>query len=170
VNITAQEEYGVRCILQLVEQGAEETLTASEISEREGISVAYANKLLHILRQSGLIKSVRGVNGGFQLSRPANEITLADVLRALDSFMFETNICESFPGKLKRCIHYSKSCSIRAVWNVVLGEARALVSRTTLNELVGSPERSVADVMRSKVADRARGYSVRQKLNQGGVS
>lgn len=158
MNITAQEEYGVRCILQLVEAGAgeDQTLTASEISEREGISVAYANKLLHILRKAGLIKSVRGVNGGFQLSRPANEVTLADVLRALDSFMFETNICESFPGKLKKCIHYSKSCSIRAVWNVVLGEARSLVSRTTLNELVGSHERSVAAVMREKVANRSR--------------
>lgn len=139
-------------------QDGSETLTAPQISEREGISAAYANKLLHILRGSGLIESVRGANGGFRLARPAREITLADVMRALDSFLFATNLCASFPGKMKTCVHYSKSCSIRAVWNVMMGEIRSLLSRTTLNELAGTSEQNVGEMMRLKIVERARGF------------
>ena len=148
-------------MLQLAEAsaGSDPTLSAAEIGQREGISVAYANKLLHVLRRAGLIKSIRGVNGGFQLARPASEISLADVMRALDSFLFETNICKSFPGQLKTCIHYSRSCSIRAVWNVVLGETRSLLSRTSLSELVGPSEKTIAKVMRDKLATRSKEYS-----------
>jgi Rrf2 family iron-sulfur cluster assembly transcriptional regulator len=131
-------------------------LNASQISEREGISVPYANKVLHILRGAGLIESVRGVNGGFHLARPANEITLADIMKAMDSFLFEKNLCASFTGNLKACVHYSGSCTIRAVWNVLMGEVRYALTNTTLDELTGAREHFVAEMMRKKLSDRAR--------------
>jgi Rrf2 family protein len=156
INITALEEYGFRCILQLAAQERTKPLTAPEIGEREGISVPYANKILHILRGAGLIESVRGVNGGFHLAKPATEITLADIMKAMDSFLFETNLCANFTGNLKACVHYSGSCTIRAVWNVLMGEVRYALSSTTLEELTGTREHSVAEMMRKKISDRAR--------------
>jgi DNA-binding IscR family transcriptional regulator len=111
---------------------------------------------LHILRKAGLIESVRGVKGGFHLARPAQEITLAEIMKTMDSFLFESNLCASFTGNLKACVHYSGSCTIRAVWNVLMGEVRYALSNTTLQELTNTREYSVAEMMRKKLFDRAR--------------
>lgn len=170
MNVTAQEEYGVRCILQLASETSQQPLTAVEISRREGLSVPYASKLLHILRRAGLIESVRGIKGGFRLARPAAEITLADVMRALDSFLFEGNFCACFPGQKQQCVHYASSCSIRAVWHVMMGETRYLLSHTTLQELNGTAERSVAEVLRKKIFSRAEKGLTLKKPESGGVS
>lgn len=158
MNISAQEEYGIRCMLQLATKNESGTLSAVDIGKREGISVAYANKLLYILRRAGLVQSVRGAKGGFQLVRPPDEITLADIMQALQSLVFELDICSCFPGNRKVCVHYSKSCSIRAVWHVMMGEARSLLSKTTLKELSETTETGVAAKLRAKVAERAQRF------------
>lgn len=69
MKITAQEEYGLRCLLRFARTGTEAVLTISEIAAAEGLSVPYVAKLLAILRQGGLIESVRGRSGGYRLAR-----------------------------------------------------------------------------------------------------
>ena len=60
MKISAQEEYGLRCLLQLASLGEGEFLTLAQMAEREGISVANAGKLLWILNKAGLVNSIRG--------------------------------------------------------------------------------------------------------------
>jgi Rrf2 family protein len=85
MKISAHEEYGLRCLVQLARAEADrESLTLNQIAGREGLSVANAGKLMWILVKAGLVQSQRGANGGYTLARPAAEIRLSEVIRILD--------------------------------------------------------------------------------------
>jgi len=85
VKISAQEEYGLRCLVQLASaEGDGRWLTLAQIAEREGLSVANAGKLMWILSKAGLVSAQRGTKGGYSLARPASEIRLNEVIRILD--------------------------------------------------------------------------------------
>src|ERR1700682_5206473 len=83
MRITAKEEYGLRCILQLASAPRGEPLSAAEIARREGLSCPYVEKLLWTLKKAGFTKSHRGVKGGYVLAKPPEQISLGDVQRAL---------------------------------------------------------------------------------------
>src|SRR5512145_1270232 len=100
MKITAQEEYGLRCLLQLARNhGGSQPVTVREIAAKEGISVAYAEKLLHRLAES-----VRGVNGGFRLTRGPEAMTVGDAVRALGSFLTHAAICQRYTGEESHCV------------------------------------------------------------------
>jgi Rrf2 family protein len=135
VKITAQEEYGLRCLLQLARHEGPEPLTVGQIAEAEGISMAYVGKLLSALRQDGLVESVRGRSGGFVLSAPADQISVGRALRALGGQLFEPEFCATHPGANEVCVHLG-SCSIRSLWSVVGDLIDRVLAGTTLADLV----------------------------------
>ena len=98
MKLTAHEEYGFRCLVQIGKSGP---LTIPEISEAEGISPSYTAKLLRTLRQGGFITSARGKVGGYSLARPANGIVVGEVLAALGGKMFEKIFAKAMPGRRK---------------------------------------------------------------------
>jgi Rrf2 family protein len=119
VKITAQEEYGLRCLLQLARaHGRSEPTTVREIAMSEGISVAYAEKLLHRLTRCGLAESVRGVKGGFRLKKSPEAVTVGDAVRALGSFLTHAAICQRYTGDENQCVH-NRNCGLRPVWSTV---------------------------------------------------
>lgn len=119
MKITAQEEYGLRCLLQLARNhGSAQPVTVREIAGKEGISVAYAEKLLHRLGRFGLVESVRGVKGGFRLARSPEAMTVGDAVRALGSFLTHAAICQRYTGEESHCVH-NKNCGLRPVWSTV---------------------------------------------------
>src|SRR5437667_16092 len=75
MRLSAQEEYGLRCLLQVARE-PEGGLTTPQLAEREGLGAAHVHKLMRLLRRGGLVKSVRGRNGGYQLARPAEQVRL----------------------------------------------------------------------------------------------
>jgi Rrf2 family protein len=135
MKLTAHEEYGFRCLVKIGSSGG--SLTIPEISEAEGISQAYAAKLLRILRRGGFIKSARGKVGGYSLSRPASQIVVGEVLAALGGKMFESDFCESHSGTSHVCAH-STDCSIRTLWKRVQVALDEVLGRTTLQDLLRS--------------------------------
>lgn len=135
MKLTANEEYGFRCLLQIGRRGAGGSLTIPEISRAEGISVPYVAKLLRSLRTGGLTKSVRGKAGGYSLSRPANQIVVADVLVVLGGRMFESGFCKSHAGVGSTCTH-SEDCSIRTLWHAIQGALDHVLAKTTLQDLL----------------------------------
>lgn len=140
MKITALEEYGLRCVLRLALAPEGEPVTVGEVAEREGLTVPYVGKLMSVLRQSGLVESVRGRSGGYVLTRPAADISVEEVLGALGEPLFSASYCESHPGVLDVCSH-SGNCSIRSVWQV-LGEMIHRVLRdTSLADLCLQEER-----------------------------
>jgi len=84
MKLTANEEYGIRCLVRLGYAPAQ-GLTIPEISQAEGVSPAYAAKILRVLRKGEFVKAARGKEGGYTLARPAEKIVIGDVIDALVS-------------------------------------------------------------------------------------
>jgi len=139
MKISAQEEYGLRCILQLarVEPTESASLTIPEIAQAEGLSTAYVAKLLHLLRQAELVLSSRGRSGGYTLGRPAREIAILSVLEALGSPAEERNACSRFTGSLEMCVR-STGCAIRSLWGTIDSMVNQLLGNVTLADLLDS--------------------------------
>ncbi|HEY6242904.1 MAG TPA: Rrf2 family transcriptional regulator [Pyrinomonadaceae bacterium] len=137
MKLSAQEEYGLRCLLQLARaQTTEESLTLSQIAGQEGISSANAGKLMWILTKAGLVQSTRGTKGGYVLARPANEIRLNQVIRVLEGEPAESH-CKSYAGLLDACIH-TGDCGIRPVIVELHQIVDNALAEITLSQLLGT--------------------------------
>lgn len=140
MKISAHEEYGLRCLVQLARaEVAAESLTLNQIADREGLSVANAGKLMWILVKAGLVQSHRGANGGYTLARPAAEIRLHEVIRILDEDTVD-RFCKTHAGVMDVCVHTS-DCGIRPVIVGLHEIVQNALSEITLAELVGSEEK-----------------------------
>ncbi len=134
MRITKQEEYGLRCILQLAQNGMGSKTTV-EIAAKEGLSMDYATKLLILLRRNGIVESVRGVKGGYRLAKNPEKITVGQVMRALGWSVLDESLCRHYPGKLDSCIHL-QGCGIRPIWMKAAKMMYKLLDSTTLAELL----------------------------------
>jgi Rrf2 family protein len=135
MQFSAQEEYGLRCMLRLAAAGPGNSLTIPEISQAEGISVPYVAKILRALREGGLVTSERGATGGYRAARPADQIPVSEVLAVLGSRLFTGEFCEKFAGNEDHCMH-TINCSIRSLWRAVQRVVDQLLSQTTLKDLL----------------------------------
>ncbi|MFN0084603.1 MAG: RrF2 family transcriptional regulator [Blastocatellia bacterium] len=135
MKITAQEEYGLRCILQLAREEKSGTLLVRDIAEREGLSVAYVEKILWTLGRSGLVESVRGPKGGFRLTRPCGEITLGEVMRVLGGIQSEEEICSQFTGNHDECVHHD-GCELKPVWAGITDLINSMFDKVPLATLL----------------------------------
>ena len=140
MKITAQEEYGLRCLVQLARLEDEETLTLPQIAEKEGISPSNAGKLMWTLSNAGFVKATRGAKGGYRLNRSPKNIPLNEVIKVLEDDEISGH-CESYTGVKDSCVHMG-DCGIRSVIVGVHEVVDEALSRITLEELVGS-ERKV---------------------------
>lgn len=137
MKITAIEEYGLRCMMQLALADSELPMTVAQVADNEGISTEYAGKLLNLLRQAELVRSVRGRNGGFVLARSADEISLAEVVLALSNNLFDSEYCERHTGAGDVCVH-STACTLRPVWATLSGVINEILESLTLMDLLRS--------------------------------
>src|SRR5262245_62125008 len=119
MKISALEEYGLRCMVRLA-MSKSGRQNVQEIAAQEGLTVPYVAKLMSLLREQGLVESVRGRTGGFVLARASEAISVQDVVGALGEPLFDTGYCDSHSGSLDVCSH-TGVCAIRPVWQV-LGE------------------------------------------------
>jgi Rrf2 family protein len=144
MKVSAQEEYGLRCLLQLAYLKEGESLTLAQMAEREGISVANAGKLLWILSKAGLVQSQRGTRGGYFLSRPSSAILLSEVIRVLDEDEVEAH-CKSYTGVMDVCVH-TGDCGIRPVIVGLHEIVQNALSQITLAQLIGT-EKNVDETL-----------------------
>jgi len=149
VRVSALEEYGLRCLVQLARGGAGPrsgvTLSTREIAEREGLGLEYAAQILSTLRKAGLVTSVRGVNGGFRLARPAAEISVGEMFRALDGPLTET-ICDSFTGRLDTCAN-AGDCQVAPVWEELSRRVYGFLDGVRLSDIADGSVRVAPPVV-----------------------
>ncbi|MBI4463447.1 MAG: Rrf2 family transcriptional regulator [Acidobacteria bacterium] len=145
MKFTAQEEYGLRCLLQIARQGEGGSLTIPEISVAEGISIPYVGKLVRILRQGGFLRSTRGQTGGYMLARLPEQIILGEVLSLLGGRLFESEYCERFPGIVDMCTH-TVDCAIRSLWRAVQQGVDQILSHTTLRDLLSNEQEMASSI------------------------
>jgi Rrf2 family iron-sulfur cluster assembly transcriptional regulator len=113
-------------------------LTISQLATREGLSTAHVGKLMRVLRQAGLVRSVRGKAGGYHLIRPAADITILEVLKALDGNLFAPDaFCNRYSGLQDDCVH-AGNCCIRKLWVGLATLIDEHLKDCSLLELAGS--------------------------------
>ena len=139
MKISAQEEYGLRCLVQLANLDEKETLTLPEIAKREGISQANAGKLMWLLSKADFVKATRGTKGGYSLARPSEEVYLSEVIKVLDQDEIEGH-CESYTGVKDLCVH-TGDCGIRPVIVGLHEIVQNALSSITLAQLVGTEKK-----------------------------
>ena len=146
MKLTSHEEYGLRCLIRIGQQGPGERLTIPEIGKAEGISDAYVGKLLRMLRLGGLVIAARGT-GGYSLARPASQIVLKEVMASLGGQLFEGDFCAMHPGRMKTCVRLA-DCSARVLWRTVQAAVDDILQRTTLQDLLFNERQMLTHVKR----------------------
>lgn len=134
MKITALEEYGLRCMIQLAKADARTFLTLPDFTKREGLSTAYAGKLMMILKKAGLVQAIRGRKGGYALTKPPEEIPLTEIFDALGNRIFPTAYCEDHAGINRICVNHD-DCRVRDIWKSVDDFFERLFERITLADI-----------------------------------
>jgi len=153
MKITAQEEYGLRCVLRLA-KAESGSITLPEVAAAEGLSVPYVAKLMAVLRNAGILDSVRGRSGGYKLAKPAEEIGLGSVLLILGEPLFdEVDYCQKHagteaPGGI--CMNHS-TCTLKSLWQTLEHWMRHVLDQITLADLI-QDEGRITELLRERLA------------------
>ena len=151
MKLSSQEEYGLRCLVQLGRHAGGPVLTIPELSKLEGISVSHVAKIMRARRRAGFVRSTRGQSGGYTLARPAAEIAVGEALAALGGRLYDGTFCQRHGGSQRMCTHLSE-CSIRPVWKQVQDLVDDVLSRLTLQHLLCSEQEMSARATSRAVA------------------
>ncbi|MCB2212424.1 Rrf2 family transcriptional regulator [bacterium] len=156
MRITATEEYGLRCLVLLAKRGPGVPLTLADIGGDEGMSQPYAAKIMNLLRQAGLVDSVRGRNGGYILATTPDAIRLTEAFEALGEPLFGPSHCDRYgsPASDQNCVH-SEDCSVRGVWAGMNHLINSLLSQVTLEDVVRASDgagMSIVDLAKQQLA------------------
>jgi Rrf2 family protein len=139
MKITAQDEYGLRILVRIAKCKGNSGLSIPQLSELEGLSQPNVSKLTRILRIEGLVNSTKGHVGGYVLARPADTVSVNDILKALSGRLFDQEFCVNHSGKMKICSN-SVDCSIRSLWTIVQSAIDNLLDKITLADLSNGEE------------------------------
>jgi Rrf2 family transcriptional regulator, iron-sulfur cluster assembly transcription factor len=136
MKISTRGDYAARALLSLALHGSDRPTSVKEIAERTGLPQPYLEQILLAVKGAGLVVSKRGVGGGYVLARPAEDITLADILAAVDGPLI------TLLGEHDHCEGH---CVLQEVWVGVSEETRRVLEGFTLADLVartriGHPE------------------------------
>jgi len=115
MRLTSKGRYGVSAMVDINNNGKDgKPVTLAAISERQFISLSYLEQLFRSLRAGGLVRSIRGPGGGYLLAHPANEITIANVIQAVNE-PIRTTMCEN---AVRGC-HRGKRCDTHQLWDAM---------------------------------------------------
>jgi len=136
MKLSTRSRYGTRMVLDLAKRFNEGPVRIRDIAEREGISVKYLEQLVIPLKQANFIKSIRGPKGGHMLARSPEEITVGDVVKALEGGVNFT-ACVENPDKCER----SPECLTRDIWEAASKAMYDKLDSMTLAGLVSQKNR-----------------------------
>jgi Rrf2 family transcriptional regulator, iron-sulfur cluster assembly transcription factor len=132
VELNTRGRYAVTAMADLARYGACGALELPIIAERTQISLAYLEQLFLKLRRAGLVESARGRSGGYRLSRPANAITVADIMAAVDE---DTRMTRCGGEAAKPCIP-GQRCLTHVLWDALGDQIAAFLESVTLQEVL----------------------------------
>jgi Rrf2 family protein len=131
VRISAKTDYAVRAAVELAAAPDGGLLKAERIAEAQDIPLNFLENILAQLRQARLVESRRGPEGGYLLAKPADAVTLADVIRAIDGPLAGVS------GKRPQDLEYSGTAEpLQQIWVAVRASLREVLEATTLADVV----------------------------------
>jgi len=139
MRLSKKAQYGTRAMLELALNYDRGVVSLSHIARQQGISLKYLEQLVRPLRQAGMVEGVRGATGGYRLSRPPSQVSVGEVIRALEEPMNpvecldDTRLCER-----------SGQCRARNIWVYLSQSIQRTLDAITLEDILKEQERSPA--------------------------
>ena len=145
MRVSAKADYAIRAAVELAAAGEGPT-KGDRIAQAQEIPVNFLENILVDLRNAGIVASRRGVDGGYWLARPAAEISLADVIRAVDGPL--ANVAGTKPNAL---VYNGSAELLREVWVAVRAALRSVLEETTLADVA---DKKLPEHVRALIADQ----------------
>ncbi|KSV58635.1 RrF2 family transcriptional regulator [Acetivibrio ethanolgignens] len=133
MKLSTKGRYGLRAVLDLASNSETEAVALSSIAERQSISISYLEQLIAKLKKAGIVESTRGARGGYILAKPAEEISIGEILRALEGDLNPVDCSELIGGS---SCNASDICVTKYVWKRISDSINAAVDGLMLSELV----------------------------------
>lgn len=130
MRLTTKGRFAVTAMVDLTQRGGKGPVTLAAISERQRISLSYLEQLFSKLRKNNVVASVRGPGGGYCLARPANKISIAEIVVAVDEPLDATNC-----GRMGNC-NDGEPCSTHDLWMGLNDTIYDYLQKVTLQQLV----------------------------------
>jgi Rrf2 family protein len=133
MKMSTKGRYGLRAMIDIALHSDSAQVSIKSISERQDISENYLERIIAVLKKTGLLLSTRGAQGGYELSRASKLITVGEILRALEGDLNPVDC--SLVNDDKTC-HESELCVTKFVWKRISDSINDVVDQITLEDLV----------------------------------
>ena len=147
MRLSTKGRYAVTAMLDLALNGTQGPVTLADISENQGISLSYLEQLFAALRSKGLVRGVRGPGGGYYLGRDSAEISIADIICAVDEWVEYTR-----RKRESQTIHEGQRCLTHSLWDDLSEQIFDFLTDISLHDLVKRGEMREAARLEKKAA------------------
>ncbi len=130
MHVTAKADYAVRAVVELAQTSHESPRKVDEVARAQGIPVSFLENILTQLRSSGIVRSQRGPEGGYWLARPADQVNLADIIRAVEGPLVGVR------GQRPEELEYAGSAeALKQVWIALRANLRKVLEHVTVADV-----------------------------------
>lgn len=161
MRLTTKGRFAVTAMLDLALNEADKPVTLAGISERQAISLSYLEQLFSRLRKQGLVTSVRGPGGGYRVAKPHEEISVSNIITAVDELIDATQC-----GGQENC-HDEGRCMTHELWASLNSKILDYLSGVTLADMVENQRQSEAGLATAKVYFSPRKACVEEASTEG---
>lgn len=139
MKISTKGHYGVQAMFDLAQHFGEGPISLKSVAERQGLSEHYLEQLIAVLRKAGLVKSVRGAQGGYTLARQPDEIKVGDIIRVLEGPIAPVECVNEVDAE--QCLK-AESCITRSVWEKVRISIENVLDSISLADMCKDAEKA----------------------------
>jgi Rrf2 family protein len=152
MHVTAKADYAVRAVIELADSAQDSPRKVDEVARAQSIPVSFLENILTQLRSSGIVRSQRGPEGGYWLARPADEVNLADIIRAVEGPLVGVR------GQRPEEVEYAGSAeSLQQVWIALRANLRNVLENVTVADVAeGKLPKEVLALTRAEEAWQTR--------------
>lgn len=135
MKLTTKGRYGLRAVIDLAMYAKNEPVSLSDVAERQNISISYLEQLIAKLKKAGIVQSTRGAQGGYALAKASEEISVGEILRALEGSLSPVD-CSAVDGEGETECSASNFCVTKYVWKRINDSINDTVNNMFLSELL----------------------------------
>lgn len=134
MKLSQRGRYGVLALQDLANEYGTGPVSLKSIAERQEISENYLEQLMGTLRKAGFVRSIRGAQGGYELAKPPEEITIGEIIVTMEGPIAFAD-CMLMDGDMPRLCNKAEGCRRRSVWDKISGRINEVLNSITLEEL-----------------------------------
>ena len=147
MKLTTKGRYGLRAVIDLAMYAKNEPVSLSDVAERQNISISYLEQLVAKLKKAGIVQSTRGAQGGYALAKAPEEISVGEILRALEGSLSPVD-CSAVDGEGETECSASNFCVTKYVWKRINDSINDTVNNMFLSELLEESEKVKSDAIK----------------------